>query len=84
MTIIQLHRATQVQCPPCTGRCDQGRACNAQGASASSELLEDDKATERRFRLSAWFWSAYLSVLLVAVCAGIAHFLPALQRLASN
>ena len=84
MTIIQLHRATQVQCPPCHGQCDQGRACNAQGASASSELLEDDDATERRFRLSAWFWSAYLSVLLVAVCAGIAHFLPVLQKLASN
>ena len=84
MTIIQLHRATQVQCPPCHGQCDQGRACNAQGASASSELLEDDDATERCFRLSAWFWSAYLSVLLVAVCAGIAHFLPALKSLASN
>ena len=84
MTIIQLHRATQVQCPPCHGQCDQGRACNAQGASASSELLEDDEATERRFRLSSWFWSAYLSVLLVAVCAGIAHFLPVLKSLASN
>jgi len=81
MTIIQLHRATQVQCPPCHGQCDQGRACNAQGASASSELLEDDEATERRYRLSSWFWTAYLAVLLVAVCAGIAHFLPALKAL---
>ena len=78
MTIIQLHRATQVQCPPCHGQCDQGRACNAQGASASSELLEDDKATERRFR------TLYAAVLLVALCAGIAHFLPALKSLASN
>ncbi len=82
-TIIQGHRATVLQCPPCHGQCDQGRACNAQGASASSELLEDDEATERRFRISAWFWSAYLSVLLVAICAAIAHFLPALKTLAN-
>lgn len=85
MTIIQLHRATEVQCPPCHGQCDQGRACNAQGASASSELLEDDEAIERRFRAAARFWTLYAAVLLVAVCAaGIAHFLPVLQKLASN
>lgn len=85
MTIIQLRRATQVQCPPCTGQCDQGRACNAQGASASSELLEEDEAIERRFRATARFWTLYAAaVLLVAVCAGIAHFLPVLQKLASN
>ena len=85
MTIIQLHRATQVQCPPCHGQCDQGRACNAQGASASSELLKDDEATERRFRATARFWTLYAAVLLVALfCAGIAHFLPALKALVSN
>jgi len=81
VTIIQLRRATQVQCPPCTGQCDQGRACNAQGASASSELLEEDEAIERRFRATARFWTLYAAVLLVAVCAGIAHFLPALKAL---
>lgn len=84
MTIIQLRRATQVQCPPCTGQCDQGRACNAQGASASSELLEEDEAIERRFRATARFWTLYAAVLLVAVCAGIAHFLPVLKALVNN
>ena len=71
------------QCPPCHGRCHQGRACNAQGASASSELLQDDKA-ERRMSLASWFWVAYLGIVLVAVCAGIAHFLPALKALVNN
>ena len=28
-TIYQLRRATPVQCPPCHGRCQQGRHCNA-------------------------------------------------------
>ena len=71
------------QCPPCHGRCHQGRACNAQGASASSELLQDDKA-ERRMTLAGYFWTAYLALLLVAVCAGIDHFLPALKALVNN
>lgn len=38
--IYHLHRMTV--CPPCNGMCNQGRACNAQGASACSELLGDD------------------------------------------
>lgn len=85
-TLYRLHRivpAAAAQCPPCHGHCHQGRACNAQGASASSELLEDD-AAERRMSLAGWFWSTYLALLLVAVCAGIAHFLPALKALANN
>lgn len=88
MTIIQLHRATQVQdceCHRADFNCDQGRRCpERDGASACSELLEDDAAMERRYRLSSWFWSIYMVVLLVAVCAGIAHFLPVLKSLASN
>lgn len=83
-TIHQLHRATVAQCPPYTGQCQQGRACNAQGASASSERLDEDEELLRRFRVRAWFWNLYLSCLLVAVCAGIAYLLPALKSLFSN
>ena len=83
-TIYQLRRATPVQCPPCHGQCQQGRHCNAEAGSARSELLEDDEATEARFRIRTWFWSLYLSIVLAAICAGIAHFLPALKALLSN
>ena len=65
-------------------RWPERRANPPQAAEAASELLEDDEATERRYRLSSWFWSIYMVVLLVAVCAGIAHFLPVLKSLASN
>jgi len=85
VTIIQLHRATQVQdceCHRADFNCDQGRRCpERDGASACSELLEDDAAIERRYRLSAWFWTLYLSFVLVAICAAVAHFLPALKAL---
>ena len=80
---LTLAELNAMQCPPCHGRCHQGRACNAQGASASSELLDDAEA-ERRLSLTSWFWSTYLALLLVAVCAGIAHFLPALKALVNN
>ena len=79
-TIYHLHRATPAQCPPCHGQCQQGRHCNAEAGSACSELLEDDK-TETRMALAAQFWTAYLAIVLVAVCAGITHFLPALKAL---
>lgn len=80
-TIYQLHRATPAQCPPCHGQCQQGRHCNAEAASACSELLEDDEAMERRFRAASRFWTLYLAALLVAAYAAIAHFLPALKTL---
>lgn len=80
---LTLAELNAMQCPPCHGHCHQGRACNAQGASASSELLQDDKA-ERRMSLASWFWTAYLGIVLVAVCAGIAHFLPALKALVNS
>ena len=65
-------------------RWPERRANPPQAAEAASELLKDDAAMERRYRLSSWFWSIYMVVLLVAVCAGIAHFLPVLKSLASN
>jgi hypothetical protein len=65
-------------------RWPERRANPPQAAEAASELLEDDEAIERRFRATARFWTLYAVVLLVAVCAGIAHFLPVLQKLASN
>lgn len=83
-TIYQLHRATPAQCPPCHGGCSQGRHCNAEAGSACSELLADDAETERRLSARAWFWSAYLAIVLVAIYAAIAHFLPALKALLSN
>ncbi len=80
LTLAELNDA---QCPPCHGQCQQGRACNAQGASACSELLEDKK-TERRMALARCFWTVYLALVLVALGAGIAHFMPALKALANN
>lgn len=77
---LTLAELNAMKCPPCHGHCHQGRACNAQAASACSELLRDDEA-ERRMTLAGWFWSAYFALLLVAVCAGIAYFLPALKAL---
>lgn len=65
-------------------RWPERRANPPQAAEAASELLEDDEAIERRFRATARFWTLYAAVLLVAVCAGIAHFLPALKALVSN
>jgi hypothetical protein len=65
-------------------RWPERRANPPQAAEAASEPLEDDEAIERRFRATARFWTLYAAVLLVAVCAGIAHFLPVLQKLASN
>lgn len=62
-------------------RWPERRANPPQAAEAASELLEDDEATERRFRIAARFWTIYTAVLLVAVCAGIAHFLPVLKTL---
>ena len=71
---------------PVPAGCGQNRwpERRANPPQAASELLEDDEAIERRFRATARFWTLYAAVLLVAVCAGIAHFLPVLQKLASN
>ena len=65
-------------------RWPERRANPPQAAEDASELLKDDEATERRFRATARFWTLYAAVLLVALCAGIAHFLPALKALVSN
>lgn len=52
-------------------RWPERRANPPQAAEAASELLEDDEATEARFRAASRFWAAYLAVLLVAICAVI-------------
>lgn len=39
-TVLHLHRATLAQCPPCTGNCNQGRACSA-GKPARVEQWPD-------------------------------------------
>ena len=65
-------------------RWPERRANAPQAAEAASELLEDDEATKRRLRLSARFWTAYLAVLLAAICAAIVNYLPVLKSLASN
>jgi len=68
------------QCPPCHGRCHQGRACTAQGASACSELLEDNE-DDRHMAAVAKMQTAFLAVALVAVCTTVAYFMPVLQAL---
>ena len=65
-------------------RWPERRANPPQAAEAASELLKDDEATERRFRATARFWTLYAAVLLAAICAVFAYFLPVLQKLASN
>lgn len=64
-------------------RWPERRATTPQAAEASSEFLEDDEATDARFRAAARFWTFYAAVLLVAICAAIAYFLPALKALAN-
>lgn len=71
---------------PVPAGCGQNRwperrgGVHQEAASASSELLTDSPAVERRFRIRAWFWSLYLAVVLVALSAAIAHFLPLLSH----
>jgi hypothetical protein len=73
---------------PVPAGCGQKRWTERRGgaqqeaASASSEFLTDE-AVERRLRIRAWFWNLYAAVVLVAICAVIAHFLPALKTLAN-
>ena len=60
---------TSTTCPPCTGRCNQGRQCEA---NTPAEACTDLGADEPDFAAAAWFRSLYLSLALVAVLAGIA------------
>jgi len=78
-----------VKTKPVPAGCGQGRwperrgGAQQEAASASSEFLTDD-GVERRLRIRAWFWNLYLAAVLVAVCAGLAHFMPALKALVNN
>ena len=64
-----LQDAADMRCPPCTGRCNQGRQCAANTpAEACTEIGSDAPS----FTAAAWFWSLYLSIALVAALAGIA------------
>lgn len=77
LTLVQMNdtKKQRPPCPPCThdANCKQGRNCPA-----------DPKRDESRMALMAVFWTVYLALVLVAVGAGISHFMPALNALFSK
>lgn len=77
LTLAEMNAAKT--CPPCNHNCNQRRNC-----PADERAVNDCGVSERHMALMAQFWTAYLALLLVAVCAGIAHFLPALSALVNN
>lgn len=84
MTIIQLHRATQVpdcECHRTDFNCNQGRRCpERDGASACSELLEDEDPYD-----GTHLFRGVMSALgIVAVFAALGYILPWLAAMAQK
>ena len=77
-------RGTVMQCPPCTGPDTVPTDWHDDCAPEGGKFAEPAPAMESMLRHRRVRSTAVLAVLLVAVCAGIAHFLPVLKSLASN
>jgi len=62
-------RATQ--CPPCTGRCNQGRQCAANTPAEPCSGIEEEDGYRRDFSpmARAIVWDVYLVILAVALIA---------------
>jgi hypothetical protein len=57
---------TELRCPPCTGNCQQGRACPAYPSLAPA-LSDNERSTlERRWQIV----EALVAIAAVAVIAG--------------